>query len=328
MIEEKKTILKTNILSKHYVSESMFKPKKIVKALNSVSIDLKEGETLGLVGESGCGKSTLAKTIIGLEKKTKGAIFINGRELSTYKPLELSSYIQMIFQDPYNSLNPRKKAWEIVSDPLRVRSKLSQQELKKKAMELIERVGLRPELAERYPHMFSGGQRQRLGIARALITNPKVIICDEPVSALDVSVQAQVINLLKDLQKELNLSYLFISHDLSVVKYIADRLAVMYLGKIVEQGPTDKIFNQPLHPYTNALIQSAPDFNSSIGLNDIETISGELPSPLNPPDGCHFSNRCPHANEFCFKEYPPYYGTEDRQVACHLIEETFSNQTL
>lgn len=320
MIRETKTILKTNILSKYYVTGGMLKPKKIIKALNSVSIELKEGETLGLVGESGCGKSTLAKTIIGLEKKTKGAVFINGRELSSFAPDELSSYIQMIFQDPYNSLNPRKKAWEIVSDPLRVKSNLSQKELKQKAMELIERVGLRPELAERYPHMFSGGQRQRLGIARALITKPKIIICDEPVSALDVSVQAQVINLLKDLQKELNLSYLFISHDLSVVKYIADRLAVMYLGKIVEQGPTDKVFNNPLHPYTNALIQSAPDFNSNLELSDIETISGELPSPLNPPDGCHFSNRCPHVSDLCHQEYPLLHKADLRQVACHLVE--------
>jgi dipeptide transport system ATP-binding protein len=321
MNNEPKTILKTNILSKYYISDNLFKSKKIIKALNSVSIDLQEGETLGLVGESGCGKSTLAKTIIGLESKTKGSIFIHGRELSTFSPKELSSYIQMIFQDPYSSLNPRKKAWEIVSDPLRVKSKTSPQELKRKAIEMIERVGLRADLAERYPHMFSGGQRQRLGIARALITNPKVIICDEPVSALDVSVQAQVINLLKDLQKELNLSYLFISHDLSVVKYIADRIAVMYLGKIVEQGDAQKVFNSPLHPYTQALIQSAPDFNSSIELADIETITGELPSPLNPPSGCHFSNRCPHANELCHKEYPLYHSVKDRLVACHLADE-------
>lgn len=321
MNTERKIVLKTNILSKYYVSENLFKPKRTVKALSSVSLELNEGETLGLVGESGCGKSTFAKTVIGLEKKTNGSIFIHGRELSTFSPKELSSHIQMIFQDPYNSLNPRKKAWEIVSDPLRIKNKLTQLELKKKATELIERVGLRPELAERYPHMFSGGQRQRLGIARALITNPKVIICDEPVSALDVSVQAQVINLLKDLQKELNLSYLFISHDLSVVKYIANRIAVMYLGKIVEQGPCEDVFNRPMHPYTQALIQSAPDFNSDIELSQIETISGELPSPLNPPSGCHFSNRCQHANDLCHKEYPLYHEVQNRLVACHLADE-------
>lgn len=316
-----KTILKTNILSKYYVSETMFKPKKTVKALDGVSLELKVGETLGLVGESGCGKSTLAKTIIGLEQKTKGSIFIQGREISTFSPKELSSYIQMIFQDPYNSLNPRKKAWQIVSDPLRVKNGGTELELKKKATELIERVGLRPELAERYPHMFSGGQRQRLGIARALITKPKVIICDEPVSALDVSVQAQVINLLKELQADLNLSYLFISHDLSVVRYIADKIAVMYLGKIVEQGSAQEIFNSPIHPYTKALINSAPDFNSELELSEIATISGELPSPLNPPNGCHFSNRCPLANEFCFKEYPMNRTLDDRIIACHLVDE-------
>jgi len=321
MNSEARTILKANILSKYYVSESMFKPKQTVKALDSVSLELREGETLGLVGESGCGKSTLAKTIIGLEKKTKGSIFIQGREISTFSPKELSSHIQMIFQDPYNSLNPRKKAWQLVSDPLRVKSSASESELKKIAIELIERVGLRPELADRYPHMFSGGQRQRLGIARALITKPKVIICDEPVSALDVSVQAQVINLLKELQKDLGLSYLFISHDLSVVKYIADRIAVMYLGKIVEQGRADAVFNSPAHPYTQALINSAPDFNSSVELSDIPTISGELPSPLNPPNGCHFSNRCPHTNDLCLKEYPLYHNTEDRLVACHLADK-------
>ena len=321
MSDEKKIVLKTNILSKYYISNNLFKPTKTVKALNSVSIDLKEKETLGLVGESGCGKSTLAKTIIGLEKKTKGSIFIHGREISTFSKSELSSYIQMIFQDPYNSLNPRKKAWEIVSDPMRVKGKFTAIELKRKATELIERVGLRPELSERYPHMFSGGQRQRLGIARALITNPKIIICDEPVSALDVSVQAQVINLLKELQNDLNLSYLFISHDLSVVKYIADKLAVMYLGKIVEQGKTSDIFQNPLHPYTRALISSAPDFNSNVQLEDIETISGELPSPLNPPKGCHFSNRCQYASDICHEQYPFYYNLKDRRVACHLVEE-------
>ena len=321
MNKTSKVVLKTNILSKYYVSKSIFKAQKIVKALNSVSLELNERETLGLVGESGCGKSTLAKTVIGLEKKTQGSIFIHGRELSSYTQRELSSHIQMIFQDPYNSLNPRKKAWEIISDPLKVKSHKNPKELKKIATEMIEMVGLRPELSDRYPHMFSGGQRQRVGIARALVTKPKVIICDEPVSALDVSVQAQVINLLKDLQHELGLSYLFISHDLSVVKYIADTIAVMYLGKIVEQGPTKIVFESPLHPYTRALIQSAPDFKSSIDLCDIETISGELPSPLNPPEGCHFSNRCPYAEELCHKEYPFYHIIEDRQVACHLANE-------
>ena len=319
--ELNKTILKANILSKYYISEPLFKPKSIVKALDGVSLELNEKETVGLVGESGCGKSTFAKTLIGLEKKTKGSVFIQGRELSTFSSKELSSYIQMIFQDPYNSLNPRKKAWEIVSDPLRVKSNHSTKVLRSKAIEMIERVGLRADLADRYPHMFSGGQRQRLGVARALITKPKVIICDEPVSALDVSVQAQVINLLKELQNDLGLSYLFISHDLSVVKYIADRIAVMYLGKIVEQGDTAQVFNNPLHPYTRALISSAPEFDSSVSLDDIDVIKGELPSPLNPPDGCHFSNRCPHANDLCLAEYPYYHHIQGRQVACHLAEE-------
>jgi len=291
---------------------------QFVKALNDVSFTLPPNTTLGIVGESGCGKSTLAKTLMNLEKKTEGSISFDGKSFDAISDRERYQTMQMVFQDPLDSLNPRKKAWEIIADPLLINSKVSKTEALEKAKELMAKVGLRPEQAHKYPHMFSGGQRQRLGIARALILNPKVLILDEPVSALDVSVQAQILNLLKELQKELGLSYIFISHDLSVVNYISDDIMVMYLGKVAEYGDANQVFNNPYHPYTKTLLKSGHISKSEEIKNFPKLTSSELPSPLNPPPGCAFHTRCPLAKDECHKTLPPLESKNDRSVSCHL----------
>lgn len=311
-----KNIIEVNNLKKHYKVSNNFSEDKFVKALDGVSFSIPSKMTLGIVGESGCGKSTLAKTLMGLEHITDGDIVYNGKKSNSLTKSELFQTIQMIFQDPYSSLNPRKKAWQLIAEPLFINTNLSKQECFEKATAMMSKVGLRPELANRYPHMFSGGQRQRIGIARALILNPKILICDEPVSALDVSIQAQVINLLIELQDSLDLTYIFISHDLGVVNHLSDYMLVMYLGKIVEYGPRDKVFNNPKHPYTKALIASSPSITGGIEHNPIE---GELPSPLNPPSGCAFHKRCPIATEKCKSETPELRELESRQVACFQI---------
>lgn len=311
------SLLKIKDLKKHYEIKKPFKPLQAVKALDGVSFELGDKKTLAVVGESGCGKSTLAKQLLKLESRTAGSIFLGERNLEDMSRKDIQSEIQMIFQDPYSSINPRKKAWQIISEPLMINSELSKKECYLKACEAMEQVGLRSDLANRYPHMFSGGQRQRIGIARALIQMPKILICDEPVSALDVSIQAQVLNLLMELQDKFELSFLFISHDLSVVRHIADEVIVMYLGKIVEQGPYKKIFENPQHPYTKALLASTPHVH---GNTTFEPLSGELPSPLNPPSGCSFHKRCPFVKDECKKVTPEIRNISGVNVACHLID--------
>lgn len=308
-------LLQVNDIRKHYSIKKPFKPEKTVKALDGVSFNLGENQTLAVVGESGCGKSTLAKQLMGIESKTSGEIIIGDQNLQDMSRSEIQSKIQMIFQDPYSSINPRKKAWQIIAEPLIINSELSKQECYMRACEAMEKVGLRSDLSHRYPHMFSGGQRQRIGIARALIQRPKVLICDEPVSALDVSIQAQVLNLLMELQKEFGLSYIFISHDLSVVKHIADEVMVMYLGKVVERGNYSNIFDNPQHPYTQALLSSTPHVK---GGQKFRPLTGELPSPLDPPKGCSFHKRCPFVKTECENTYPEIYEKNGSTIACHF----------
>lgn len=295
----------------------------LLLAVDGVTFEMKKGETLGLVGESGCGKSTLGKTICRIQDPTSGTIRLNGRDISCLSRRELRPLrksIQFVFQDPYSSLNPRLPVGRILEEPLVVQGIGTSTERKKAVTRLLERVGLRPDAAGRLPHEFSGGQRQRIGIARALAVSPELIICDEPVSALDVSIQAQILNLLVDLQKERGLSYLFISHDLSVVRYIADRVMIMYLGAIVESAPHDAIWAYPTHPYTAGLIGSIPTISIGARKERRSTvIKGELPSPLSPPSGCRFHPRCPYAVARCRSEAPVLRKLgEDHWVACHL----------
>ena len=309
-------ILSVKNLKKYYPIKKLFKAAKLVKAIDGISFDVQEKTTLGIVGESGCGKSTLARQLVHLEAPTVGEIFLEGSELESFSRREMQSKIQMIFQDPYGSLNPRKKAWQLIAEPLFINTTFSKDKCFTLAVELMEKVGLRRELAYRYPHMFSGGQRQRIGIARALALQPKILVCDEPVSALDVSIQAQVLNLLLKLQEEMGLTYLFIGHDLHVIKHISDNILVMYLGKIVEYGPREKIFDNPQHPYTKALIMSSPDFYKKSTYKPIE---GELPSPLDPPSGCAFHKRCPLATEQCRRESPSLKSVQGRLVSCFEV---------
>ncbi|KIZ37055.1 MULTISPECIES: dipeptide ABC transporter ATP-binding protein [Rhodopseudomonas] len=299
----------------------------VVRAVDDVSLELAAGETLGLVGESGCGKSTLGKAIMRLVPTCDGLVVLDGQDITNMAPKPLKKArqsMQMIFQDPYGSLNPRHSVGTIVGQPLSIAG-WTRRDIKDRVSELLEQVGLPAEAMGRYPHEFSGGQRQRLGIARALALSPKVIICDEPVSALDVSVRAQVINLLDDLQQATGVSYLFISHDLSVVEHISDRLIVMYLGRIVESGRGEEIWHQPAHPYTRALLAAAPVADPRLARSRARSVlQGELPSPLNPPPGCAFNTRCPIAQERCRVERPVLRSVAGgRQVACHydLLEQ-------
>ena len=293
-----------------------------VHAVDGVSFTLHEGETLGLVGESGCGKSTLCRAILQLVAPTSGSVRFDGQELvgrSRRDLRPLRREMQMIFQDPFASLNPRKRVGQIVGDPLELHGLASGAELKRRVQELLDRVGLQAEHYNRYPHEFSGGQRQRIGIARALALKPKLIIADEPVSALDVSVQAQIINLLEELQDEFGLSYLFVAHDLGVVRHVSDRVAVMYLGKIVENSDADGLYDNPLHPYTNALLSAVPvpDPRKNLVRERI-TLEGDVPSPIDPPSGCRFHTRCVSATDICRTEEPALTAHSDGHVvACH-----------
>lgn len=298
------------------------KPKVNLRAVDGVSFTLNKGETLALVGESGCGKSTVARLLTGLYSLTRGDIRFDGQSIQSMSKAErqaMRKRRQMIFQDPYASLNPRWRVGRIIAEPLVTHTTLSSREQEQKVGELLTQVGLNPADAQRYPHQFSGGQRQRISIARALAMQPEFIVCDEPTSALDVSVQAQVLNLMKDLQRELGLTYLFISHNLAVVHHVADRVGVMYLGRIVEIAARDTLFEQPRHPYTRMLLGAIPDM-SGAGKSRIP-VAGEVPNPLNPPSGCTFHPRCPLANERCRREAPALLDTAGHQVACHAVEE-------
>lgn len=297
------------------------KPQKKVMAVDGVSFSIDKGETMGLVGESGCGKSTLSKTIIGLYEPDDGKLIFDGKDFTAFKgkeKREIHSKIQMVFQDPYSSLNPRMSVYDALAEALSVHKICSKSEMDDKIAGLLKMVGMGLSIANRYPGEFSGGQRQRIGIARALSVNPQFLIADEPVSALDVSIQAQVINLLSELQQSLNLTMLFISHDLRVVKYITHRVTVMYLGKVMEIGPTEEIYAHPLHPYTNILIQAAPVLDPRKRKRTY-VIKGEPPSPIDLPKGCRFSPRCPYAKDICRQQQPEMKEiAQGRKVACHF----------
>ncbi len=293
-------------------------------AVDDVSFKLRPGETLGIVGESGCGKTTMGRTILKLYESNGGQIIFDGNDITDYKTRQMRSIrtqMQIIFQDPYSSLPPRSTVGDILSEPVKVHNIVPPSEVKEYVLDLMEKCGLRDYYYERYPHEFSGGQRQRICIARALAVKPKFVICDEPVSALDVSIQAQIINLLKDLQRSMNLTYLFISHDLSVVKFISDKIGVMYLGSMVEFGNKKDIFEHPLHPYTKALFSAIPNPNPDVKMNRM-VLKGDIPSPANPPKGCRFHTRCPYATEKCKHVTPEYreYGN-GHFAACHLLTD-------
>jgi oligopeptide/dipeptide ABC transporter ATP-binding protein len=324
-ILEKNDLLQVENLKKHYVAKSGFRKKKIVKAVDGVSFSVKTGTTFSIVGESGCGKSTTGRAVLNLEQPTAGSVKFEGKEVLTLDKeslRDLRKEMQLVFQDPYSSLNARMKIKDILAEPFEIHNMGTRKEIIQKVKELLELVGLPESSLNKYPHEFSGGQRQRIVIARAIALRPKLIVCDEPVSALDVSVQSQIINLFIELQKELGLTYVFISHDLSVVRYISDQVAVMYLGKIVEYGDKTSIFSSPIHPYTKALMSSIPLPNPKMQRNRERIIlKGDVPSPMNIPSGCHFHTRCPLAQAECKVNVPEWREVQDNHwVACHFAE--------
>ncbi|WP_157406086.1 ABC transporter ATP-binding protein [Neobacillus drentensis] len=322
IIEPSKPLLEVNGLKKHFsVRNPLGRLEATVKAVNNVSFQLHEGQTYGLVGESGCGKSTTGRTLLRLIEPTEGEAIFQGRDIFKLRKDEFQKIrqdMQMVFQDPYSSLNPRKRIGHTLEEPLKIHGIGKKSERVDLVMDILEKVGLRMEHFYRYPHEFSGGQRQRIGLARALIVNPKLVICDEPVSALDVSIQSQIINLLRRLQEELKLTYLFIAHDISVVRHISDRIGVMYLGQMVEDAPTDSLISNPLHPYTQALLSAVPIAKPNFQRERI-ILKGEIPSPMNPPSGCIFHTRCPKAMKICKTDFPIIKEVApDHFVGCHL----------
>jgi oligopeptide transport system ATP-binding protein len=320
--QDKEVILSVKNLKKHFVVGGG----QVVQAVDGVTFDVYRGETLGLVGESGCGKSTIGRTLIRLYGVTDGSVEFKGKNVHELKGQELKTFnrqMQMIFQDPYASLNPRMTVMDIIAEGIDIHGLASGQERRKRVIELLKVVGLNEEHADRFPHEFSGGQRQRIGIARALAVEPEFIIADEPISALDVSIQAQVVNLMKKLQKEKGLTYLFIAHDLSMVKYISDRVGVLYLGNLVELAGSEELYENPLHPYTEALLSAVPIPDPKMAKTRERIIlEGDVPSPINPPSGCRFRTRCPKAMDICAKEVPQWKEAQPNHwVACHLYNE-------
>ena len=325
---ESKEILRIENLKTYFeVSEGLFSKKQYVKAVDDVSLYINEGETFGLVGESGCGKSTLGRTIVKLYEPTSGKIFFEGEDITKIKSKEKLHYFhkdcQLIFQDPYASLDPRMTVGEIIKEPMEIHDMYSSNEEREKVcVELLETVGLKPDHIRRYPHEFSGGQRQRISIARTLALKPKFIVCDEPISALDVSIQAQIVNILRDIQKNMNIAYLFIGHDLAMIETIADRIGVMYLGHLVEMGTAEEVYHHPVHPYTQALLSAVPLPDPVAGKNRQRMIlEGETPSPIDPPSGCPFRTRCRYATEICGKEMPEMREFEGHMAACARLGE-------
>jgi dipeptide transport system ATP-binding protein len=317
-------VLEARDLARHYrVARGLFAAPATVKALAGVSFDLQAGRTLAVVGESGCGKSTLARALTLIEKPSAGHLRIDGIDIERATPEQLAALrrsVQMVFQNPYASLNPRKRIEQMLDEPLLLNTTMSATERRDRRETMLRQVGLRPEHAVRYPHMFSGGQRQRIAIARAMMLQPKLLVADEPTSALDVSIQAQILNLLMDLQQQQGIAYVFISHNLSVVEHIADRVLVMYLGRVVESAPKASLFTRALHPYTRALLSATPSIDPARRAMKLR-ITGELPSPLDPPPGCGFHRRCPHATERCKIEVPPLRPLGGHEVACHHAEQ-------
>ena len=318
-------LLEVKDLKQHFtINMGLFKSKPL-KAVDGVSFSIRKGETLGLVGESGCGKTTVGRTILHLYKPTSGEVWYNGKRIATKEDInEFRKKATMVFQDPYSSLNPRMTVSDIIGEPLDVHKLYSsKEERRERILELMGHVGLNSEHASRYAHEFSGGQRQRIGIARALAVNPDFIVCDEPVSALDVSIQAQVINMFDELQEKLSLTYLFIAHDLLVVRHISDRIAVMYLGKMVELADAEEIYNHPLHPYSKSLLSAVPIPDPKIArANQRIMLTGDIPSPLNAPSGCPFRTRCPHATKLCAESMPEFREVSSGHfVACHHMDQ-------
>ncbi|MEO3690892.1 dipeptide ABC transporter ATP-binding protein [Roseateles paludis] len=325
-MSEPKLVLQAEALARHYrVRRGLFAPAATVKALNGVSFELRAGQTLAVVGESGCGKSTLARQLTLIEPPTSGHLQIDGVRVDAARRAQnqaqiqaLRRRVQMVFQNPFASLNPRRTIASTLAEPLVIAGGYSAAERAERVEQLATTVGLRPEHLRRYPHMFSGGQRQRIAIARAMVLNPGIVVADEPVSALDVSIQAQILNLFLDLQAEFQTAYVFISHNLSVVEHVADRVMVMYLGSAVEVGDKQRLFAAPLHPYTQALMSATPQLKAAERRERI-LLKGELPSPLNPPSGCAFHKRCPRATARCAEETPLLREVDGRQVACHVV---------
>ncbi|MCP4405186.1 MAG: dipeptide ABC transporter ATP-binding protein [bacterium] len=311
----------TPLVEAEHLKKYFHSPSGLVRAVDSVSFQIDPGETVGLVGESGCGKSTVGRTILKLIEPSEGKLFFEGRnifELDAATRRALRKEMGIVFQNPYSSLNPRMKVFKIVAEPLKTHTRLKGARLRERVVELLEQVGLKPEHLNRFPHQFSGGQRQRISISRSLALNPKFLVLDEPTSALDVSVQAQVLNLIRGLQRKNNLTYLFITHDLHVVNHIADRIIVMYLGKIVESGAVEEVFEHPYHPYTQALLSAIPKADP-FAKRERLLLEGEIPSPINPPGGCRFHTRCPQVESSCRKQEQELREIDGRQVACHKV---------